>query len=73
MKRTYAVINHLDPRDTAQAAISLARFKDAKRLSRWQPLVAALQGKARAEMADMTPKVRVSVVVGWLMMRVVDV
>ena len=57
MNRAYAVLGDFGTRDTAQAAISLARFRDAKRMLRWQPLVRALQAKARAGMAEMTPKV----------------
>lgn len=57
MDRAYAVLGEFGARDTAQAAISLARFKDAKRMLRWQPLVRALQDKARDGMAEMTPKV----------------
>jgi hypothetical protein len=58
MDRTMAVLGDFGARDTAQAAISLARFKDAKRIARWQPLVRALQEKARVGMGEMLPKVR---------------
>ncbi len=57
MDRAGAVLDGFSMRDTAQAAISLARFRDPKRMARWQPLVRALQDRVRAGMAEMNPKV----------------
>ena len=56
MERTHQVVDDFSNRDIAQAAISLARFRDNRKIGRWQGLIQALQDKAGAALADMSPK-----------------
>ena len=56
MERVEQVMEQFSNRDIAQAAISLARFRDPRRMGQWQGLIRALQDKAKMSLTEMTTK-----------------
>lgn len=56
MDKTQQVMGEFSNRDIAQAAISLARFRDNRKMARWQGLIHALQERAGRSLANMSTK-----------------